>query len=73
MATDARAVLAALPYSYRTSRDGKVFVARAGRTVTTLAGPAAARLLTRLQGADDAAVQLLLAKTTGHYRHGTES
>lgn len=45
-----------------------------GRQVTVVAGPRAARLIAALQqaGDDPAAVQLLLAKATGHFKHGTE-
>jgi hypothetical protein len=51
-----------------------VLISFEGRQVTVVAGPRAARLIAALQqaGDDPAAVQLLLAKATGHFKHGTE-
>lgn len=43
-----------------------------GRLVTTLAGAAADRLRERLAGANEANVQLLLAKATGNFKRGNE-
>jgi signal transduction histidine kinase len=43
------------------------------RCVAPQDGPRAARLAAALRAADDpATVQLLLAKATGHFKHGTE-
>jgi microcystin degradation protein MlrC len=51
-----------------------VLVSFEGRQVTVVAGPRATRLVAALRqaGDDPAAVQLLLAKATGHFKHGTE-
>lgn len=47
-----------------------VLISRGGRQVTIVRGKAAARLASQLAAAaDDQAVQLLLAKATGHYKH----
>jgi hypothetical protein len=50
---------------------GTVLISRGGRLVTTVRGKAAERLAAALEraGDDDRAVQLLLAKATGHYKH----
>lgn len=72
MPIDRRGKLADEPFTYRATKDGKVLVSWGGRVVTTVAGAAAARLITQLAGADDAATQLLLAKVTGHFKRGTE-
>jgi microcystin degradation protein MlrC len=51
-----------------------VLISFEGRQVTVVAGPRAARLIAALRqaGDDPAAVQLLLAKATRHFKHGTE-
>ncbi len=59
-------------FSYRTTKEGRVRVAFHGRHVVTLAGSEAQRLNSRLEGADDERTQLLLAKATGHFKHGNE-
>jgi hypothetical protein len=59
------------PFSYRTTKDGRVLVSRGGRLIVTVAGAAADRLLAQL-GADDDLDQQLLARATGNYRRGNE-
>ena len=49
---------------------GTVLISRGGRQVTIVRGRAAERLAAALDSAaDETAVQLLLAKATGHYKH----
>jgi hypothetical protein len=49
---------------------GTVLISRGGRQVTIVRGRAAERLAAALDSAaDEAVVQLLLAKATGHYKH----
>jgi hypothetical protein len=49
---------------------GQVLISRGGRQVTVVRGTSAARLAAQLEAAaDERAVQLLLAKATGHYKH----
>lgn len=69
---DARDRLSEGIFDYRTTKDGTVFITWRGKTVTTLRGKAAERLLAKIEGADDRAVQLALAKVTGHFKHGNE-
>lgn len=59
------------PFSYRITKDGRVFIDRGGRTVVTVAGARAAKLIAGL-GADEARDQELLARVTGNYRRGNE-
>jgi hypothetical protein len=59
-------------FSYRTAKNGSVFVDFHGRAVTTLRGHAADRFLTRIQGMDDAAAQVEMARVTGNFKHGNE-
>jgi hypothetical protein len=59
-------------FSYRTSKDGTVFVAFHGRTVTVLRGRAAERFLARTSRMDAAGVQGEMARVTGNFKHGNE-
>jgi hypothetical protein len=59
-------------FAYRISKDGKVFITWCGRTVMTLKGEEASKLLRRLQASDEAGVQLALAKITGNFKRGNE-
>lgn len=72
MPVDRRGKLAEQPFSFRVTKDGKVMMSWGGRVVKTLAGPAAERLAAQLAAADEDGQQLLLAKATGHFKHGTE-
>lgn len=72
MPIDQRGKLAEQPFSYRVTRDGKVIMSWGGRVVKTMAGQAAERLAAQLATADDAQAQLLLARATGQFKHGTE-
>ena len=69
---DRRSRLTDVPFAYRTTKDGTVFISWHGKTVTTLRGNAADRILTAVQELDDRAAQLLMAKATGHFKHGAE-
>jgi hypothetical protein len=59
-------------FAYRVTKDGRVLIDRAGRTVTVMAGRSAEALTSKLQEADPATVQRLLARATGNYRRGNE-
>jgi hypothetical protein len=74
MPVDERGRLEGEPFTYRVTNDGRVLVSFEGRQVSVVAGQRAARLIAALRAAagDPAGVQLLLAKATGHFKHGTE-
>ena len=59
-------------FSWRATKDGRVRISRGGRVVTTLAGRSARRFLGRVEGADEAAAQLEMARATGNYKRGNE-
>ncbi len=59
-------------FSFRAVKDGAVRIAFRGKVVTTLAGKDASRFLSRIDGADAAQAQLLMAKATGNFKHGNE-
>jgi hypothetical protein len=59
-------------FSYRATKDEKVFIVWNGRTVTTLSGPRARRFLADAEGTDAAGEQLLMARATGNFKRGNE-
>jgi hypothetical protein len=59
-------------FASRSTKDDRVRISRGGRVVTTLAGRSAQRFLSRLEGADDDAAQLEMARVTGNYKRGNE-
>ena len=69
---DARGRLDEQPFAYRVSKEGQVFIIWQGRTVVTVRGDDARRLLARLATLDDNGVQLALAKATGNFKRGNE-
>lgn len=59
-------------FTYRAVKNGTVFIAWNGKTVTTLAGKDAERFLAKIAGLTDRDAQLVMAKATGNFRHGNE-
>ena len=64
--------LAHEPFSYTATKQGTLQLHARGRIVKTLKGKEATRLLGKLEAADAAQVQLLLAKATGQFKFGNE-
>jgi hypothetical protein len=69
---DQRGRLAEEPFAYRATKGGVVFISWHGKTVTTLSGKSATTFLGKIARLDTAGAQLLMAKATGHFKHGTE-
>jgi len=59
-------------FDYRATKDGQVFITWQGKTVTVLRGASAAKFLAAADGADDDALQLLMARATGNFKRGNE-
>jgi hypothetical protein len=59
-------------FTHRITKDGKVLISWEGRLITTVAGKNAVKLIERLETADRREVQHLLARATGHFKHGNE-
>ncbi|GHF59837.1 myo-inositol catabolism protein IolC [Deinococcus metalli] len=72
MPEDARGELLDGRFGYHALKDGRVVVSWYGRPVTTLAGRDAERFLARVEGLDDHAAQLVMARVTGNFRRGNE-
>lgn len=69
---DAHNRLAEQPFSYRLTADGRILIYWQGKQVTVLRGEKAARVSGELAQADDMQEQLILARVTGHFKHGNE-
>jgi len=59
-------------FSYRVTKDGRVFVYWQGRRVSVIKGARARRLIGELPGMDGERKQLALARVTGNYKRGNE-
>jgi hypothetical protein len=64
--------LADEPFSYVTRADGTIVVRYHGAPVTLLRGRAADRFATRLDAADPAGAQQLMARATGNFKRRNE-
>ena len=69
---DKRGKLEEQPFAYRATKDGKVFIHWHGRQITILKGEAAKKFITAVEQAEDQQAQLLMARVTGHFKHGNE-
>ena len=72
MSAHQRGKLEETPLSYRTSKDGTVFLKFHGHTVNTLCDRAAERFLERIAALEPLEEQLVLAKLTGNFKRGNE-
>ena len=54
------------------TKSGLVQISYGGKTVTMLSGKDAQRFLVKIGACDARGHQLLMAKATGHFKHGNE-
>lgn len=59
-------------FAYQEARSGLVQISFQGRIVTRLSGQDGQRFLTRIADLEPRDRQLLMAKATGHFKHGNE-
>ncbi|MBK7453457.1 MAG: hypothetical protein IPJ46_06985 [Anaerolineales bacterium] len=69
---DKRGKLEAQPFSFRITKNRKVFIHWNGRQILTIKGSAAEKFLASIDGVDAQQAQLEMARVTGHFKHGTE-
>ena len=69
---DKRNIFAEEVFTYRTNKDGKVFIAWYGKQVIILKDKAAQQFLTKVATADAKQAQLMMAKLTGNFKRGNE-
>ncbi|MBC7878255.1 MAG: hypothetical protein H7Y59_13885 [Anaerolineales bacterium] len=70
--TDKRGKLQQEPFTFRETKDGKVFIYWHGKQIMILKDKAAAKFLANITNTDPQQVQLLMARVTGHFKHGNE-
>ena len=59
-------------FSYQSAKDDKVFIFWQGRRVLILSGQKARRFLEDIHDLEGKEAQLIMAKATGHFKHGNE-
>lgn len=59
-------------FTYRTTRDKKVFISWRGKQVMVLSGGKAEDFIKRMENSEGKDAQLIMAKATGHFKHGNE-
>lgn len=59
-------------FSYKATKSEKVFISWRGKQVKVLAGKDAEKFLALAVEADEAEVQLLMAKRSGNFKRGNE-
>jgi hypothetical protein len=69
---DKRGKLEEQPFTFRSTKDGKVFIHWHGRQIMILKGKTAEKFIISVKQADSQQAQLLMARVTGHFKHGTE-
>ena len=60
------------PFSYNSTKNGLVQISYHGKIVTSLNGKSASKFLAKIDAGDSDNGQLLMAKATGHFKHGNE-
>ena len=69
---DKRGVLDEEIFTYRITKNNKVFISRHGKPVTTLSGDKAKDFIANIADADCKEAQLIMAKATGNFKRGNE-
>ena len=69
---DQRGILDEEVFAYKITKDRRVFISWYGKQVTTLSGRSAESFISGIETADGKQAQLLMAKATGHFKHGNE-
>lgn len=69
---DQRDRLKECPFDYQMTKANKMMIFFENRMIMTLSEKMATKLNAKLQVADEFNQQLLLAKATGHFKHGNE-
>jgi hypothetical protein len=69
---DKRDKLKEEPFSYKLSKDNKVFIFWHGKQVMILKGKESEKFIAKIERADKMEAQLIMAKITGNFKHGNE-
>jgi len=60
------------PFSYKTTKDGKCLIYWGNKQIMIIEGERAEKLIMKMNNLDEYGKQLVLAKATGHFKHGNE-
>ena len=69
---DKRGILNEEVFTYRITKDNKVFISYHGKQVTTLSGGKAEKFISEINDAESKEAQLIMAKITGNFKRGNE-
>ena len=69
---DKRGKLQEKPFTFRETKDGKVFIYLHGKQITILRGKIAGKFTENISKINPDEAQLLMARVTGHFKHGNE-
>ena len=69
---DKRGILDEGIFSYRITKDRKVYISWNGKHVTTLVGRKAETFIAAVRDSGEKAAQLIMAKATGNFKRGNE-
>ena len=69
---DKRNILDDEVFTYKVTKDKKVFISWYGKQVTTLSGKNSEEFMRKIESADFHKRQLIMAKVTGNFKHGNE-
>ena len=69
---DKRNVLDDAVFTYRVTKENKVFIYWHGKQVKILKGTAVQKFIRKIEGQDHKETQLVMAKITGNFKRGNE-
>ena len=69
---DKKGILNTEIFTYKIAKDNKVFISWNGKQVITLSGSKANKFITDIDSLESKDAQLVMAKVTGHFKHGNE-
>jgi len=69
---DKRNILDDDVFTYKITKDKKVFISYENKHVTTLSGKKAEEFIKRIDNAEGKDAQLIMAKVTGNFKRGNE-
>lgn len=72
MGIDERGRLSVCPFDYKRTKSGKMMIYYENKMIMTLSEKHALKTYQKLQNANEHEQQLILAKVTGHFKHGNE-
>ena len=69
---DKRGILDEEVFTYRITKDRKVFISYHGKQITALSGGRAEAFISEIEDAEGKKAQLIMAKVTGNFKRGNE-